>query len=468
MSNLKIGTAKVCISPPAEAFPYPGPPYLGDGITIDGIYWDVYVRVIAMSNGEETFLFGSFEESNGTDALKEAVEARYGIPCRNQMFCQIHNHGGFQTTTVTKSGRGQKKNHKYSEIQVKMGQMIFDRALEAVGQALENLQEARWGFGTGTSYLNVNRDYPMDDGYFSQADYYDGASDKTLSVMKFTDLEGNVIAAVLNYCCHANATIGATDADGKMKVSGDFPGFACGYLEKKYPGAVVMWTSGAAGNLNPLLSHGLQYEYPDGYTTQVQYPDGTGYMQMEYMGRLHGVDCCKGLDAITRYSENMPIAHMVKDVPLPTLECVEPWPPRTFTDIRNGGNGLRDYNKYPYGHLPAPGRVPEMHPGKPRIMNLHLLKLGNIALLFANAEIFSQIGEAMKAASPMKNTVIVTHHYGPKCHYIFDKTSKDVRLPMAYGGVAPGEADDIIVEHEIQLFDEILETEQASKAPAAF
>ena len=39
---------------------------------------------------------------------------------------------------------------------------------------------------------------------------------------------------------------------------------------------------------------------------------------------------------------------------------------------------------------------------------------------------------------------------------------------MAYGGVAPGEADDIIVEHEIQLFDEILETEQASKAPAAF
>ena len=66
------------------------------------------------------------------------------------------------------------------------------------------------------------------------------------------------------------------------------------------------------------------------------------------------------------------------------------------------------------------------------------------------------------------SAIILTHHYGPKCHYIFDKTSKDVRLPMAYGGVAPGEADDIIVEHEIQLFDEILETEQASKAPAAF
>lgn len=170
MCNFKVGTAKVCISPPAEAFPYPGPPYLGAGITIDGIYWDIYVRMIALSNGEETFLFGSFEESNGTDALKEAVEEKFGIPYQNQMYCQIHNHGGVQTTTVTKPGRGQKKNHKYTEVQIRMGQIIYEKALEAAGQALENLREAQWGYGTGTSYINVNRDLPMDDGYFSQAE----------------------------------------------------------------------------------------------------------------------------------------------------------------------------------------------------------------------------------------------------------------------------------------------------------
>ena len=110
MSQLKVGTAKVCITPPPEVFPYPGPNYLGGGVMIDGVYMDIYVRMLAFSNGEQTFLFGSFEESNGTDALKDAITQRYGIPYENQMFCQIHNHGGVQTTTVMRPGRPEKKN----------------------------------------------------------------------------------------------------------------------------------------------------------------------------------------------------------------------------------------------------------------------------------------------------------------------------------------------------------------------
>ena len=58
---------------------------------------------------------------------------------------------------------------------------------------------AKWGYGTGKSYFNVNRDYPNEDGYWSQIDNYDGPSDKTLSVIKFTDDEDRLIAAVLNY-----------------------------------------------------------------------------------------------------------------------------------------------------------------------------------------------------------------------------------------------------------------------------
>ena len=73
MGKLRVGTAKVCISPPAEMFPFPAPAYMGEGLQIDGIYMDMYVRMLAIDNGEKTFLFGVFEESNGTDALKEAV-----------------------------------------------------------------------------------------------------------------------------------------------------------------------------------------------------------------------------------------------------------------------------------------------------------------------------------------------------------------------------------------------------------
>lgn len=89
-------------------------------------------------------------------------------------------------------------------------------------------------------------------------------------------------------------------------------------------------------------------------------------------------------------------------------------------------------------------------------MKLHLLTIGNIAVLLANAELFAEIGRDMKEASPYKNTVIVTHHYGEKCNYIFDWTSKDVLLPMAYGGVEPGSAEDVIIEGEKNLFFDIL------------
>ena len=462
MSNLKIGTAKVCISPPAEAFPYPGPPYLGDGITIDGIYWDIYVRVVAMSNGEETFLFGSFEESNGTDALKEAVEARYGIPYRNQMFCQIHNHGGFQTTTVTKSGRGQKKNHKYSEIQVKMGQMIFDRALEAVGQALENLQEARWGFGTGTSYLNVNRDYPMDDGYFSQVDYYDGASDKTLSVMKFTDLEGNVIAAVLNYCCHANATIGATDADGKMKVSGDFPGFTCGYLEKKYPGAVVMWTSGAAGDQNVVGVFKGDRHYSENCSVSADIgamPHGFQYAYAQNIGERHAVDADRVLQRIECY-DGMRMRSAVTDVYLPQQEA----PPGTnfWLNIAMSQNNVSvveniDPSRVVNGKII--GRdIPDYLPtGRSEDCEMQMFVLGDLAVVTVAAELYVNLGKAIKDACPMKNAFVitVTGGHGNRVGYIQDTASNQNKTCQHFGEAYPCDSNRIFTDGVKKLTEEI-------------
>ena len=467
MGKLLVGAAKVSINPTEDMYPIPNKisDFGLEPMSQEAAYDEMNCRAIAIDTGKAKIMLLTFELAGAPEYpdYPGDIARATGFPAELVFIMGTHNH------SAPRYRKNQVDTKELADWIERYEKLVYDAGIEACRQAADSLRPAKYGYGESISDINVNRNLLTFGNYWVEARNMTGFCNKTLSILKFVDMEGKLIAAFLNHPTHATNVYMLKDIDHKAKTSGNFTGITCRFVEEHYGnGAVAMWTSGAAGNLNPLLSHGLQYEYPDGYTTQVQYPDGTGYMQMEYMGRLHGVDCCKGLDAITRYSENMPIAHMVKDVPMPTLECMDPWPPKSFTDIRNGGNGLRDYNEYPYGHLPAPGRVPEMHPGKPRIMNLHLLKLGNIALLFANAEIFSQIGQAMKAASPMKNTVIVTHHYGPKCHYIFDKTSKDVRLPMAYGGVAPGEADDIIVEHEIQLFDEILETEQASKAPAAF
>lgn len=462
MGQLKVGTAKVCISPPAEAFPYPGPAYLGSGITIDGIYYDIYVRVIALSNGEETFVFGCFEESNGTDALKEAVEAKYGIPYKNQMYCQIHNHGGVQTTTVIKPGCSQKKNHSYTDVQVKMGQMIYDRALAAVGEALGNLRPAKWGFGTGRSYINVNRDYPMEDGYFSQIDYYDGDTDKTLSVLKFTDEDDRVIAAVLNYSAHAITTIGATDVDGKRKVSGDFPGFTCGYLERKYPGAVVMWTTGAAGDQNAICCFKGNKHYTESCAVSADggsLPDGYQYAYAQNLGERHGVDADRILRRITCHG-SMGMRAAVTDVLVPqqspppgtnfwlniamsqnNVSVVENLDPTKVVDGKIIGRHIDDY-------LPN---------GQSEDCEMQMFVLGDLAIITVAAELYVNLGKVIKEACPLKKVFVITvaGGHGNRIGYVQDTANNRNKTFQHFGEAYPCDSNAIFTDGVQKLSEAI-------------
>lgn len=455
MSHLRVGAAKVNINPTPDMYPIPNrvADFGLEPVSQEAAYDGMDCRAIAIDTGREKLMFLTFELAGAPDYpdYPRIIAEAAGFPEELIFIMGTHNHS---------APRYRKNEDNPPALQAfitRYEKIVYDAGIEACRKAAESMRPARYGYGESISNINVNRNLHSFGGYWVEGRSMNGYSDKTLSIIKFVDLEGKLIAAFLNHATHATNIYMLKDVDHKLKTSGNFTGITCRFVEEHYGnGAVAMWTSGAAGNQNPLLSHGLQYEYPDGWTTQVQYPDGTGYMQMEYMGRCHGVDCCVGLDQISRYSERMPVSHVVKDIPLPANECVDGWPPKDFSTVRNGGQGERDYEAVPYGQIPAPAMVPAMRPGAPRHMYLHLLKLGNIAMLFANAEIFAEIGRDMKAASPMKNTIIVTHHYGPRCNYIFDKTSADVLLPMAYGGVVPGAADELIVDGERDLFDEIL------------
>lgn len=455
MSKLRVGAAKVSINPTPDMYPIPNKisDFGLEPMSQEAPYDDMDCRAIAIDTGTEKVMFLTFELGGAPDYphYPEDIAAATGFTPGLIFIVGTHNHS---------APRYRKEPSNTPELNAfieRYEKIVYDAGIEACKRAAASMRPAKYGYGESVSNINVNRNLFSFGGYWVEGRNMDGYSDKTLSIIKFVDLNGGLIAAFLNHATHATNIYMLKDVDHKAKTSGNFTGIACRFVEKHYGnGAVAMWTSGAAGNQNPLLSHGLQYEYPDGWTTQMQYPDGTGYMQMEYMGRCHGVDCCKGIDAITRYNDRMPVSHMIQDIDLPANRCVDGWPPKDFSAVRNGGQGERDFETVPYGQIPAPAEIPKMVPGDFKRLHLHLLKIGNIAMLLANAEIFAEIGRDMKKASPMKNTIIVTHHYGEKCNYIFDKTSADVLLPMAYGGVIPGSSDDLIVNGELDLFDAIL------------
>jgi hypothetical protein len=452
MGNLKVGTAKVCITPPPEAFPYPGPAYLGEGIVIGGVYFDIYVRMIALSNGDETFLFGCFEESNGTDALKDAVTERYGIPYQNQMYCQIHNHGGVQTTTVTKPGRGQKKHHNFTEMQRRMGDMIFEKGLEAAGKALANMIPAKWGFGTGRSYINVNRDYPNEDGYYAQIDYYDGPSDKTLSVVKFTDEQDRVIAAILNYSAHAITTIGATDVDGKLKVSGDFPGFTCDYLERTYPGSVVMWTTGAAGDQNAICCFNGEKHYTENcaVSTGADLPYGYQYAYAQNLGERHAVDADKVLRRIQCHG-GMQMKAAYTDVYVPQQE--PPEGTNYWLNIAMAQNNVTvvqniDPSRVKDGKI-LNRQIDDYLPvDRKEDCEMQLFVLGDLAIVTVAAELYVNIGKAIKEACPLKKVFVITvaGGHGNRIGYVQDTDSNTHKTFQHFGEAFPCDSNGIFTD----------------------
>ena len=129
----------------------------------------------------------------------------------------------------------------------RQGRALDEKIFESARQAKARLA-ARVGYGTGVSYININRNIidPKTRRWW-EGPNYEGPSDKTVAVMTFEDLRGQPIAVYYNYAMHA-VMLGQLD-----KVSGDVPGAASKYIEEAFDDKIVaVWSTGAAGDQNPI------------------------------------------------------------------------------------------------------------------------------------------------------------------------------------------------------------------------
>ncbi len=85
-----------------------------------------------------------------------------------------------------------------------------------------------------------------------------GPVDHSLSVLRVTDLEGNLLGMVANYACHCTTTSGSFN-----EIHGDWAGFAQMAVEERHPGAVAMVAIGCGADVGPYpngtLEHARQY-----------------------------------------------------------------------------------------------------------------------------------------------------------------------------------------------------------------
>jgi neutral ceramidase len=213
-SSFKVGAAKTDITPtqlPRNS---------------EGILDHIFVRAIVIDNGTTRAALISADSGMLGEqvwrTVSQRVEKELGIPAQNVLMNPTHTHSA--------SGGS------------------ADQVFNTIKAAKDNLQPARIGYGTGVSYINIQRNIiDRKTNKWWEGANYDGPSDKTVAVIKFESLTGEPIAVYFNYACHAVVT-GNTDM-----VSGDFPGATEKYIEDSFDDKIVaLFSTGAQGDQNPI------------------------------------------------------------------------------------------------------------------------------------------------------------------------------------------------------------------------
>lgn len=380
MSNtLHCGAGKANITPPAELIPLlPG---LMNTYFSGIVYDELFVRAIAFRNEENTILFVSFDLDKAPNPAENraAISEKYSIPEKNILFFGVHTH----TAPITSIRPYEQRNSRTSQsenVQAAMNAyeaLVHKRMLDAVESALQNLEPARIGWSTGESHINVNRcqDYAVElpNGTVQHCCSLGvnpvGPVDHTLFVLKAENYEGKPIAFFVNYAVHCCVMISNnSDGSGKIGISGDLAGVTSQLMEDKY-GVVSMWSSGAAGDVNPIMMN--QYQYPDpdtGSAMEFQVSSAeTALAALKLLSSRHMADICSVIRKI-----HCNISHAAI----------------------SANEGL----------CTTPGRDSQTY-----CVNLHPITIGDLVFCGIGGELYTTLGWRIQKSSSAAHTCIINH-----------------------------------------------------------
>jgi neutral ceramidase len=383
--QFRVGAAKVDVTPAAANLPKN---YLG-------VLDHVYARAVVIQNGHTNAAVITLDAGGVPTPLWEHVtqkiEKELGIPAANILITATHSHS--VPSPYRRGAAGLEVTPAAADYEAK----VFQAAKDAKAAA----QPARISYGTGVSYLNVQRDQiDAETHTWWEGANYDGLSDKTVAVVKFEALDGTPIAVYYNYAMHAVIT-GVLDM-----VSGDIPGAASHYIESHFGDKVVaLWSEGAAGDQNPIYfqqTYDLREIRVKDYAKRGQDiknslpPGGEGLdrnnkevkqlmdeqkSMIVSMGQLLGEEVIHVMRTAKQGAAEGPIVGKVKSV-----EC----PGRVRTDQGRGG---------------VAGTYKE---GPAVKIQLGLLMINDVAIGAVNAEVYNEVARRLKKESPYAKTLLAT------------------------------------------------------------
>lgn len=434
LGSLRAGAARIDITPD---------PFAADPPLNEYELEKLFVRAIVLDDGAtKLVLLGA--DLSGIDEpiyqdIKDRIVELLDIPASNIIVTPTHIHSD------QPPGWDRAANGRYASA------FLADVMVDAVNQAVANLEPVKVGYNTGYADLNVNRDALSAGNKWTQAANFDAPADKEVAVLSFIGEDNIPVAIYTTYAMHpVNGYL--TDF-----VSADFAGAMERYVEMSFgDDTVTIFSQNASGDVNPrwlrvgtntlanrsevdVLGYEMIREEVEApmRNGEVTISPATPDAKRALAAYEHALGVILGEEVIRVVSTT---DKWLTDAEIWSAQQDLVFPGRTRLDnVREG----------------SPGEYEE---GDDVNMRIGVVALGDIALATVNAEVYTNIGLRVKEESPLAKTMVVTIANGKtNGGYIPDDESFGHYTFQVLGSrVQPGYAEDGIVDGVTSMIDDYL------------
>jgi neutral ceramidase len=395
---LRAGAAKIDITPekPVKMAGYAARTDLSDGI-----HDPLSARVVVFENKGKKLVFvstdllGFYNET--ADPLRKVILDEFKLEPSELFLSAIHTHAG-PTLTIDKK-QGHPNNLEYTE-------NLKAKLTEVVRQAFKNLGDVRTGIGVGHSPVGANRrelriNNTGESSIQLGRNPY-GPTDKEVLVMKVAKPDGIIVAALFDYATHATCLGGRN-----LSISGDVIGLAEQFVEKILgKGSIAPAFAGASGNIDPWFRVLPSFNTEPGWIPEPV-----------LLGTMLGEEVVHVFRGISKVSDGGEIK-------------------TSFTTLELPGK--------PRGEV----SVKEDYP--PAALNITAARLGDIAFVGIGCEVLTEIGMAIKTASPYKHTFVISHCNGAAGYLVPEHLYIEGGYEVRSSPFAP-QAAELVVKQAVRM-----------------
>ncbi len=408
---LKAGVAKAIINPPITL------PHAGWGaqkhILAQGIEADFWSTVMVLSDGKVTTSVVDLDLSSlsreQSDELRTRVANALSI---NELYVRVstsHTHAG---PLIWTDYYEEKKQIRLDYIHYFMEQTV-----SAAMEAHNSMIPVTVGAGSGICLLTKNRRQHAEDGRIICGVNEEGFTDPTVSVVRFDDDTGRTVASMVHYAMHPTIL-----GPSNQWFSPEYPGITKKVVED-IVGGTCLFLQGAAGNLGP---------GKEGFTDDIE--------KMRRIGKILGCEASKALLEISTHGVDESFEGIVESgaslglwnlkkgkpkddtlhvivrtihlpvkpqIPLYDAKEIAQGFQRQLEDLQTNEGSEVEITEATYKlkrALMAADRS-ELYCGVThKEIEVHFIRIGDVVLIGAPIEPFSEIGVEIRQKSPFEHT----------------------------------------------------------------